>query len=118
MRQSLFLFLTVTLTACASPDAAGKLENAVTSWRATLQLVAEARLKNETGAGFALKTIDAAIEDLSSQTSASALPKELVVRAERVIGAAGELRRAIGSDDRVGIVRARRALAEEPARSK
>ncbi|MEA2238506.1 MAG: hypothetical protein QOC81_3230 [Thermoanaerobaculia bacterium] len=117
MRQFVLLFLALTLAACAKQDDGEKLEKSVTSWRATLQFVAGARLGNEVGAGFARKTIDAAIEDLTTQTAAPSLPKELTARAEKVIGAAGELRRAIESDDRAGIARARGELAEEPAKS-
>jgi hypothetical protein len=116
MRQSVFLLVALTLAACAKQDDAEKLEKAITSWSATLQLVADARLRNEVGAGFAAKTIDAAIEDLTKQTAAPSLPKERTADAERVIGAAGALRRAIDSDDRAGIARARRDL--EPAKSK
>jgi hypothetical protein len=118
MRQSVFLFLALTLAACAQQDDAENLEKAVTSWSATLRFVADARLKNEVGAGFATKTIDAAIEELSTQTAAPSLPKELTARAERVIGAAGALRRAIESGDGAGVARARHDLSEEPAKSK
>jgi hypothetical protein len=116
MRRSVFLVLTLILAACAKQDDADKLEKAITSWSATLQLVADARLKNEVGAGFATKTTDAAIEELSKEAAAPSLPKELTAKAEKVIGAAGALRRATESGDAAGFARARRDL--EAAKSK
>jgi hypothetical protein len=55
--------------ACSKQDDAEKLQRSVTSWKATLQIVADARLKNEVRNGFALKTIDEAVDDLEGQTA-------------------------------------------------
>ena len=118
MRQSIILLLALTIAACEKQDEAEKLAKDVTSWSATLQLVADARLRHEAGEGFSTKSIDAAIEELTSEAAAPSLPEKLTARAKRVIGAAGELRQAIASDDRAGIVRARSALAAEAAESK
>jgi hypothetical protein len=117
MRQPISLLLALAIAACAKQDEGEKLAKDVTSWSATLQLVADARLRHEAGAGFATKSIDAAIEDLTTEAAAPSLPDSVSARAKRVIGAAGELRQAIASDDRAGIVRARRALAAEAAES-
>jgi hypothetical protein len=118
MRQSIFLLLALTIVACAKQNEAKKLAKDITSWTATLQLVADARLGHEAGAGFATKSVDAAIEELRNEAAAPALPDELTARAKRVVGAAGELRQAIASDDHEGMIRARRALAAEAAESK
>ncbi|MDP9359925.1 MAG: hypothetical protein M3P29_00585 [Acidobacteriota bacterium] len=120
MRRSIvfFLALALALAACAKQDDAEKLAKAIVSWSSTLQLVADARLGNDVRVGYAVKTVDAAIEDLSSQAAAPSLPKSLTSRAERLIGIGGNLRRALESDDRAGIARARRELAAEPAGSK
>jgi negative regulator of sigma E activity len=91
--------------ACGKQNDADKLEKTIVSWKATLQIVADARLKNEVHDGFALKTIDEAIDDLESQSS-----KATNKRAEQLIGIAGKLRQAIEADDRAAIVKARGEL--------
>jgi hypothetical protein len=117
MRQSIILLLALTIAACAKQDESEKLARDVTSWSATLQLVADARLRHAAGAGFATKSIDAAIEELTTEAAAPSLPDGVTARAKRVIGAAGELRQAIANDDNAGMLRARQALAAEAAQS-
>jgi hypothetical protein len=118
MRQSIILLLALTIAACAKQDQGEKLAKDITSWSATLQLVADARLRHEAGAGFATKSVDAAIEELTTEAAAPSLPDDVTARAKRVIGAAGELRQAIASDDRAGMLRARNALAAGAVESK
>ena len=91
--------------ACSKQDDAEKLRKSVDSWSATLQLVADARLKNEVRKGFALKTIEEAVDDLEGQTA-----KTTNDRAARLIGVAAKLRQAIKADDRVAIANARGEL--------
>jgi len=111
MRRHLALILVIALAACGKQDDAEKLKKSVDSWSATLQLVADARLRNEVRSGFALKTIEAAVEELSSGTAKPGLPRSITVRAEKVIGTAADLRQAVESDDRAGIAKARSELA-------
>ena len=102
-RYLVFLLLAL---ACNQQDDAEKLQKSIVSWRATLQLVADARLKNEVREGFALKTIEAAVEDLEGQSAkVSSKP------AERLIAVAADLRQAIERDDSVAIAKARGELA-------
>jgi hypothetical protein len=91
--------------ACSKQNDAEKLEKSIVSWKATLQIVADARLKNEVRDGFALKTIDEAVEDLEGQSS-----KTTNKRAEQLIGIAAKLRQAIEADDRAAIAKARGEL--------
>ena len=92
--------------ACNKQDDAEKLQKSITSWKATLQLVADARLKNEIRDGFALKTIDEAVEDLEGQSS-----KTTNKNAEQLIGIAAKLRQAIERDDKSAIANVRGELA-------
>jgi hypothetical protein len=92
--------------ACNKQDDAEKLQKSIGSWKATLQLVAEARLKNEVRNGFALKTIDEAVEDLEGQSS-----KATNKSAEELIGIAAKLRQAIERDDKSAIANVRGELA-------
>jgi hypothetical protein len=91
--------------ACNKQDDAEKLRKSVDSWSATLQLVADARLKNEVRKGFALKTIEEAVDDLEGQTA-----KTTDDRAARLIGVVAKLRRAIEADDRAALANARGEL--------
>jgi hypothetical protein len=111
MHRHLVVILAVALAACGKQDDAEKLTKSVDSWRATLQLVADARLRNEVRGRFALNTIEAAVEELSSKAAKPGLPRSITVRAETVIGAAANLRRAVERDDRAAIARARSELA-------
>jgi hypothetical protein len=104
MRRGCIVLMLLTL-ACSKQDDAKKLQKSITSWKATLQIVAGARLKNEVREGFALKTIDEAVEDLESQSS-----KTTDKRAEQLIGAAARLRQAIEADDRAAIATAKGEL--------
>jgi len=104
MRRICAVLLLLTL-ACNKQDDAEKLEKSITSWKATLQIVAEGRLKDEVREGFAIKTIDEAVEDLEGQTAKT--PNK---RAEQLIGAAAKLRHAIEADDRGAIAEARGEL--------
>jgi hypothetical protein len=92
--------------ACNKQDDAQKLQKSITSWRATLQIVADARLKNEVRAAFAIKTIDEAVDDLDGQTAKTANKS-----AAELIGIAARLRQAIESDDKSAIANARTELA-------
>jgi len=112
MRRHLVIILVIALVACGKQDDAETLNKSVDSWSATLQFVADARLRNEVRSGFALKTIEAAVEELSSGTAKPGLPRSITVRAEKVIGAAANLRQSVESDDRAGIAKARNELAE------
>jgi hypothetical protein len=118
MRPLIVLLLALSFAGCSKQDSPDKVAKSIDSWRATLQFVADARLAGKVGTGFATKTTEAAIEELTKQSAAPSLPRALTVRAEKVIGAAGALRRAVESDDAAGIIRARRALAAEPAEFK
>jgi hypothetical protein len=93
--------------ACNKQDDSEKLQKSITSWKATLQIVADARLKNEVREGFAIKTIDEAVEDLEGQSA-----KTTSKSAEQLIGVAAKLRQAIEADDRAAIARARGELAQ------
>jgi hypothetical protein len=104
MRRYLVFFLLAL--ACNKQDGAEKLQKSIVSWKATLQIVADARLKNEVRDGFALKTIEAAVEDLEGQSAkVSSKP------AEYLIAVAAALRQAIERDDRAAIAKARGELA-------
>jgi hypothetical protein len=111
MHRHLVVILALALAACGKQDDAETLTKSAHSWSATLQLVADARLRNEVRATFALKTIEAAIDDLASEAAKPGLPRSATPRAETVIRAAANLRRAVESDDRAGIARARSELA-------
>ena len=91
--------------ACNKQDDAEKLQKSITSWSVTLQIVADARLKNEVRKGFALKTTEEAIDDLEGQTAKTAND-----RATRLIGVAAKLRQAIQADDHAAMVQARGEL--------
>jgi hypothetical protein len=105
MRRLSVVLILLTI-ACNQQDDTEKLQKSITSWKATLQIVADARLKDEVRQGFALKTIDEAVEDLESQSS-----KTTDKGAEQLIGAAAKLRQAIEADDRGAIAKARGELA-------
>jgi negative regulator of sigma E activity len=107
LMRSLVAVLILLTLACNKQDDDEKLQKSITSWRATLQLVADARLKNEVRDGFALKTIEEAVDDLEGQTA-----KTTNKDAARLIGIAGELRQAIERDDRAAIARARGELGQ------
>jgi hypothetical protein len=92
--------------ACNKQDDSDKLQKSITSWRATLQIVADARLKNEVRAAFAIKTIDEAVDDLEGQSAQTANKS-----AAELIGVAARLRQAIESDDKSAIANARTELA-------
>ena len=99
--------LTILLAlACNKQDDAEKLQKSITSWKATLRIVADARLKNDVRKGFALKTIDEAVDDLEGQTA-----KTTSKSAEELIGIAAKLRQAIERHDKSAIVRVRSELA-------
>lgn len=104
VRRSLFVLILLAL-ACAKQDDAKKLQKSVLSWKATLQIVADARQKNEVRDGFALKTIDEAVDDLEGQSS-----KTTNKSAEQLIGIAARLRQAIESDDKAAISKLRGEL--------
>lgn len=91
--------------ACNKRDDAEKLQKSVTSWSATLQLVADARLKNEVRKGFALKAVEEAVDDLEGQTA-----KTTNDRAARLIGVAAKLRQAIEADDSAALDKVRDEL--------
>jgi hypothetical protein len=97
---------TLLALACSKQSDDDKLEKSVVSWRASVQFVAAARLKHEIRNGFALKTIDEAVDDLEHQ-SAKATSK----RAEQLIGVAAQLRRALEHDDTAALSRLERELA-------
>src|SRR3954452_20655176 len=112
MRRHLVVILIIVLAACGKQDDAEKLKKSVDSWSATLQFVADARLRDDVRSGFAKKTIEAAVEELSKETAKPGLPRSLTVRAEKVIGIAASLETAVENDDRTAIANARRELAE------
>jgi hypothetical protein len=105
--RRLSVVLILLALACNKQDDAEKLEKSITSWKATLQLIANARLKNEVRDGFALKTIEEAVEDLEGQSS-----KTTNKRTEQLIGVAAKLRQAIEVDDRAAVAKARDELAK------
>ena len=92
--------------ACNKQDDAEKLQKSITSWKATLQIVADARLKNDVRKGFAIKTIDEAVDDLEGQTA-----KTTSKSAEDFIGMAAKLRQAVERDDKSAIANVRGELA-------
>jgi hypothetical protein len=118
MRRFIILMLLLCIAGCAKKDAAEALAKSTDSWNATLQLVADARLSKKVGAGFAKKAAEEAIDDLTKQLADPSLPKQQLANAAKVIGAAGDLRRAIESDDTAGMARTLRALAAVPAKSR
>src|SRR5947209_19351690 len=102
MRRKCAVLAVLLTLACQKQDDTEKLQKSIVSWKATLQIVAGARLKNDVRDGFALKTIEEAADDLEGQTA-----KTTNERAARLIGLAGELRQAIQRDDRAAIARVR-----------
>jgi pyocin large subunit-like protein len=118
MRRFIILLLALSLTGCGKQNAGDALAKSTESWRATLKLVADARLAKKVGAGFAMNTAEATVEDLSKQVDDPSLPREQITRAAGVIGAARELGRAVSGDDTAGLAHARSALAATPAKSK
>lgn len=110
MRRHLVLLLAIVSAACAKQDDAEKLRKSVDSWSATLQLVADAWLRNEVPKRFALITIDEAVGDLSSQTAKPSIPRPVTERAERITGIAAALSNAVENDERAGVNRARGKL--------
>jgi hypothetical protein len=92
--------------ACSKQSDAEKLQKSTDSWKATLRIVADAKLKNEVRKGFALKTIEEAVDDLEGQTA-----KTTNDDAARLIGAAAKLREAVERDARRAIADARDQLA-------
>jgi len=104
--RSLVAMTILLAVACSKQDDAEKLQKSIVSWKATLQIVADARLKNEIRDGFALKTIDEAVDDLEGQSS-----KTTNKRAEELISIAAKLRQAIERDDKSAIANVRGELA-------
>jgi hypothetical protein len=104
--RRLSVVLILLALACSKQDDSEKLQKSITSWKATLQLVADARLKNEVREGFAIKTVDEAVEDLEGQSA-----KTTSKSAEQLIGVVAKLRQAIEADDRGAITEARGELA-------
>ena len=92
--------------ACSKQDDAEKLRKSITSWKATLLIVADARMKNEVRKGFAVKTIDEAVDDLEGQAA-----KTTSKSAEELVGIAAKLRQAVERDDRAAIAQAKGDLA-------
>ena len=92
--------------ACSKQSAAEKLQKSIVSWKETLKIVADAKLKNDVRKGFALKTIEEAVDDLEGQTA-----KTTNDDAAHLIGTAAKLREAIERDDRRAIAEARDELA-------
>lgn len=111
MRRYLLALAVLMLAACAKKDDEETLRKAVASWSTTLQFVADARLRDEVSSRFAVKTAEAAVEDLSSDAAKPSLPRPLTVRAERVIGVGAKLQTAFENDDRAAIAAARGVLA-------
>src|SRR3954447_26271177 len=104
MRRLCAAAILLTL-ACSKQSDAEKLHKSVASWKATLQIVADAKLKNDVRAGFALKTIEEAVDDIESQSA-----KVASKPAEHLIDIAAKLRQAIERDDRGAIAEARDEL--------
>ncbi|HEV7427788.1 MAG TPA: hypothetical protein VGQ46_15610 [Thermoanaerobaculia bacterium] len=102
--RSLCLPLILLALACNKESDDEKLRKSIVSWNATLQIVADARLNNEVRDGFALKTIDEAVDDLESAKTTSK-------SAEQLIGIAAKLREAIERGDRAAIAQVRQELA-------
>ncbi len=111
MRRHLVLLLVIASVACAKQDDAEKLRKSADSWRATLQLVADARLHDTMPKRFARITIEEAVDDLTGRTARPSIPRPVAVRAERIIGIAATLHDAVENDDRAAIARARGELA-------
>jgi len=105
VRRSLVALLLLAI-ACSKQDDDEKLQKSIVSWKATLQIVADAHLKNEVHDGFALKTIDEAVEDLEGQSS-----NPTNKHAEQLIGIAVKLRQAVESHDKFAIANVRGELA-------
>lgn len=105
MRSLVAVTILLTL-ACNKQDDAEKLQKSIASWKATLQIVAAARLKNDVRKGFAIKTIDEAVDDLEGQTA-----KTTSKSAEELIGIAAKLRQAVERDDKSAIANVRGELA-------
>lgn len=103
--RHLCIVLILLALACSKQDDAEKLQKSVVSWKATLQIVADARLKDEVRDGFALKTIDETVDDLEGQSS-----KTTNKSAEQLIGIAAKLRQAIERDDKATISKLRGEL--------
>jgi len=104
--RRLCVVLIVLSLACSKQNDDDKLRKSVISWKATLRIVADARLKKEVRDGFALKTVEEAVEDLESQTA-----KTTSKDAERLIGTAATLRQGIERHDTAAIATARGELA-------
>jgi hypothetical protein len=102
MRSLVALTILLAL-ACNKQDDAEKLQKSIASWKATLEIVADARLKNDVRKGFAIKTIDEAVDDLEAKTTSKS--------AEELIGIAAKLRQAIERDDKSAIAKVRGELA-------
>jgi hypothetical protein len=105
MRSLVAVTILLTL-ACNKQDDAEKLQKSITSWKATLQMVADARLKDEVREGFAIKTIDEAVDDLEGQTA-----KTTSKSVDELIGNAAKLRQAIERNDKSAIANVRGELA-------
>jgi hypothetical protein len=105
MRRLCAAAILLTL-ACSKQSDAEKLQKSVTSWKATLQIVADAKLRNEVRKGFALKTIEEAVDDLEGQTA-----KTTNEHAARFIGVVAKLRQAIERDDPKAIAAAKDELS-------
>jgi hypothetical protein len=108
--RRLLFFLAILIAACGKQDDSEKLQKSVVSWSATLQLVADARLRNEVSAGYARATIEEAIDDLSGETAKPSIPRSLTIRAERVIALGADLQEAIDNDNQAAIARAKHQL--------
>jgi len=106
MRSLVAVTILLTL-ACNKQDDAEKLQKSITSWKATLQIIADARLKDEVREGFAIKTIDEAVDDLEGQTAKTTTSKS----ADELIGNAAKLRQAIERNDKSAIAKVRGELA-------
>src|SRR3954453_16883784 len=104
--RRLCVVLIVLSLACSKQNDDDKLRKSIASWKATLRIVADARLKNEVRDGFVLNTIDGAIEDLEGQSA-----KTTKKRAEHLIGVAAKLRQAVERDDLPATAQARGELA-------
>src|SRR4051812_13583672 len=104
MRRLCAVAILLTL-ACGKQTDEEKLQKSIVSWQATLQIVADSKLKNEIRDGFALKTIEEAVDDLKTQSAkVSSKP------AEHLIGTAARLRQAIERGDQAAIAEARDEL--------
>jgi hypothetical protein len=101
-----YLPLILIALACAKPNDGEKLRKSIVSWKATLRIVADARLKDNVRDGFALKTIDEAVDDLEGQSSNPADKG-----AAQLIGQAATLRQAIERHDKAAMANAAGELA-------